>query len=265
MAREVRKKGIMFRSMRKMRGALRACLLFGVAGIFVAANAVEITAYTEDWPPYNYAEETNIRGISTDILRATCELAKVTCDIHLVPWARAYQTVLEKPDTLVYTTARKPSRAKDFLWVGPILPRTTWVYGRSGESSAIKDFKDLAKLRVGVVREEAARQDLEAAGVPASAFVVQSSNADVLRMLNTKLVDAMVDTEIGMAWNLRSAGTPAKTVTKLMKLTDDGAYYFALNLKSDPGIAIDMQAAFDKLKRDGKVDAIIRNYTVQAR
>jgi ABC-type amino acid transport substrate-binding protein len=112
-----------------------------------------------------------------------------------------------------------------------------------------------------VVREEAARQDLKAAGVAASAFVVQSSNADVLRMLNSKMVAAMVDTEIGMAWSLRSAAIPANAMTKLMKLTDDGAYYFALNLKSDLGIAIDMQAALDKPKRDGKVDAIIRTYT----
>ena len=45
-----------------------------------------------------------------------------------------------------------------------------------------------------------------------------------------------------------------------MRLTDDGANYFALNLKSDPGIVIDMHPALEKLKRDGKVDAVIRTH-----
>jgi polar amino acid transport system substrate-binding protein len=250
---------------KRLGRALRACAMYAATGAVVAAGAAEITAYTEEWPPYNYAEETDVRGVSTDILRASCELAKIKCEIHVVPWARAYQTVLEKPNTLLYTTARKLSRMKDFLWVGPILPRTTWVYGRARDSDSIKDFKDLAKGRVGVVRDEAARQDLEGVGVPASAFVVQGANADVLRMLNSKMVDTMVDTEIGMAWNLRSLGIPAKSVSRLMKLTDDGAYYFALNLKTDPGIAIDLQAALDKLVREGKMDAIVRNYIAQDR
>lgn len=224
------------------------------------AWAVQLTAYTEEWPPYNYAEDKEVKGISTDILRAACALAKLQCSFQVVPWARAYKTASHIPNTVVYTTARKPSREKEFLWVGPILPRTTWVYGRTTQAPSLRDFKDLAKVRIGTVREEAAQQDLEAAGVPPSAFTVQSSNADVLRMLLNGTVDAMVDTEIGMSWNLRGAGIAPTTVSKLMKLTDDGAYYFALNLNSDRGLVKDLQAAVDKLRRDGKIDAIQRQY-----
>jgi hypothetical protein len=45
----------------------------------------------------------------------------------------------------------------------------------------------------------------------------------------------------------------------------DGAYYFASTLKSDPGDAIDLQAALDMRKRRGKTDAINRNYTEQCK
>lgn len=233
--------------------------LFGLCSLG-SALATQLAAYTEEWPPYNYAEGKEVKGISTDILRAACEIAKLECTFQIVPWARAYKIASHRPNTIVYTTARKPSREKEFLWVGPILPRTTWVYGNTAQTQSVRDVKDLAKIRIGVVREEAAQQDLEAAGVPTSAFMVQSSNADVLRTLINGSVDAMVDTEIGMAWSLRTAGIAPSTVSKLMKLTDDGAYYFALNLHSDAGLVRDLQAAIDKLRHDGKVDAIQRQY-----
>jgi polar amino acid transport system substrate-binding protein len=246
-----------------LRRTVLACLLG--AGWFGAAFATELTAYTEQWPPYNFAEGGEVKGVASDVLRAACELSQLRCTFELVPWARAYKAARQSPNTLVYTTARKPSREAEFIWIGPILPRTTWVYGRAGAEGKIRDFKDLARLRVGAVRDEAAYQDLLAVGVPENSFLLEATNANVLKMLLSNMVDVMVDTEVGMAWNLHSAGVESGAVAKLMKLSDDGAYYFALNLKSDPALARALQASVDKLRRDGRIDAIVRQYTVQAK
>ena len=247
---------------------LYACRL--LAGLLTLAmlcpqtsRATELTAYAEEWPPYNFSEGNEISGISSDVLRAMCQEAKIRCTFKLVPWARAYKTAQEMPNTLVYTTARKPSREQDFLWVGPILPRTTWVYARSGLERHIEAIKDLSTYRVGVVREEAALQDLLDAGVAESALSVHPSNHDVMRMLAKSGVDAMVDTEVGMAWNLRNAGLGSKAVVRLFKLSDGGAYYFALNPHSDKDLAQRLQAALDKLRRTGKVDAIVQKYSLK--
>lgn len=240
---------------------LLACVVMGT--LWGPVRAAGLTAYTEEWAPYNFLDRGEVSGIASDILRATCKEARINCTLRLVPWARAYKTALENPNTLVYTTARKPSREKDFVWIGPVLPRTTWVYVRSGLEKNIQSFKDLAQYHVGVVREEAALQDLLDAGVPESALSVQSSNADVLRMLSASMVDAMVETEVGMAWYLRGASADSASVTKLMKLSDGGAYYFALNLHSDEELAHKLQAALDKLRRDGKTDAIVRQYAAR--
>jgi polar amino acid transport system substrate-binding protein len=235
-------------------GAMAAC----TAAIPVAA--ADLQAYTEQWPPYNYVENDRIQGISTDILRAACELANLDCAIQLVPWARGYKIARNTANALLYTTARKPARENQFLWVGPILPRTTWVYTRSEVGKTVTELKDLATVRVGVVREEAAEQDLLAAGVPAGSIHEESSNAVVLRLLLSDLVGAMVDTEVGMAWNLRSLGRPATSVSKQLKLSEDGAYYFALNLKTHPALVQKLQAAVDRLRREGRLDAIVRSY-----
>ena len=226
----------------------------------LSAFGADLTAYTEEWPPYNYSEGGEIKGIATDVLRAACAIAKLDCEIHMVPWARAYKTAGRTPNTVVYTTARKPSREQEFIWIGPILPRTTWVYVRQELEKDIHDFSELAQHPIGVVRDEAAATDLIAAGVPQSALVPQSSNADVLRLLESHRVDAMVDTEFAMQWNLRQTALAYTALVKRMKLSDEGAYYFALNLESDPALATKLQDAVHKLRRDGKIDAIARRY-----
>ena len=225
--------------------------------------AADLTAYAEPWLPYNYAEGNEIKGISTDILRAACKLAKLTCEIQIVPWARAYKTASNTPNVIVYTTARNASREKHFTWVGPILPRTTWAYGKTGMASEIHSIKDLASAKIGVVRGEASLADLLAVGVPTSSFVELNSNNDVLRMMLLDKINVVVDTEIGMARSLQDAGVSPNTVSKLMKINEGGAYYFALNLKSDPIIVTKLQAGIDKLRREGKFDAIVREYTKQ--
>jgi polar amino acid transport system substrate-binding protein len=225
------------------------------------AQAADLTAYTEEWAPYNYSENGVVKGIATDVLRAACAQASLECEFKVVPWARAMAMVSSTSNTLLYTTARKPSREQDFLWVGPLMPRTTWVYVNYQNNGRINDFASLGKSRIGIVRDEASQADLSAAGVPVRAFTMQSSNAHVLRMMLSGALDAMVDTEVGMAWNLRDAAQPAHTVVKKMKLSDEGAYYFALNRDTKPSMVRDLQLAVDALRREGRIDVLVKQYT----
>ncbi len=248
--------------MRMKPQSLYVCAIaLWVLGWAGAAQAQRLSAYTEEWPPYNFEEAGKVKGIATDMLRAICTDARLTCNVRVVPWARGYKIVSNTPNTVLFTTARKASREKEFLWVGPILPRSTWVYVHSGGDKAAQGVRDLTQLRFGIVRDEAAQQDLTQAGVPAQAMVEDSSNATVLRLMLAGAVDAMVDTEVGMAWNLRDAGLPASAVTKVSKLSEDGAYYFALNLQTDPAVVQRMQASLDKLRRLGRLETLSKAYS----
>ena len=238
----------------------RAALSLIIGLVSATSIAADLTAYTNDWPPYNFEDNKQVTGISTDIFMSACTEAKLSCVTELVPWARAYATVSKTPNTVLYTTARIPSRETEFLWVGPLLPRVTWVYGRAGTQERFKTLQDLATAKVGVVRGESSIKDLETAGIPASAFVNDSTNHFVLRSLEAGMVDAMVDTEIGMAWNLRESNFPPDSVVKLLKLSDKGAYYLALNRDTPVEVHTKLQQALDKLKQSGAINRIIRKY-----
>jgi len=238
----------------------RLGLSIALGAAIASASAADLYAYTEDWAPYNYEENGQVRGISTDILRAACTAAKLDCSIALVPWARAYKAASTEPKALAYTTARKPSREHEFIWVGPILPRSTWVYTREDGTAPPASTADLAKLRIGIVRGEASETDLLAAGVPASAFIAQPTNVDVLRMMLAGGLDAMVDTEVAMQWSLKKLGLTARSVHQAFKLTDEGAYYYALNPATPPQTVKKLQDAVDKLRASGQTTRITRHY-----
>ena len=107
------------------------------------------------------------------MLQEACALAQLHCEIHMVPWARV-QDGAEHAPNLVYTTARKPSREKVFLWVGPIA-QNDLGYGNIPFEQQPHSLQDLAQWRIGVVRDEAAYRDLLAAGIPMRALIVANS------------------------------------------------------------------------------------------
>lgn len=237
----------------------------GVAILFLMnsmnATAVDLKAYTEEWPPYNFLNGKDVTGISTDILRTACVNANLHCEFQLVPWTRAYKTVQETKNTLIYTIARIPAREGQFVWIGPILPRTTWVYVRAELANEIHTLKDLEKFKVGAIRAEASLTELLEAGVSKSAIRIFNSNSDEMRMLKSGQIDAVVNTEIGMAMNQQQYDIPASKLIKLIKLYDGGSLYFGMNLGSDPTLIEKLQSSVDKLRREGKMNAIVQRYT----
>ena len=71
-----------------------------LAFITLPAKAEHITIVTEHLPPYNYLEDGEARGMSTEVVQAALDAAGHTYEIRFMPWARAYQIALTKPNTL---------------------------------------------------------------------------------------------------------------------------------------------------------------------
>lgn len=246
----------------KIAVLLRSLLMFTACTLSVGlVSAQTLKAYTEDWPPYNFIRDNQLVGVSTDVLKAVCADTQIKCDMQLVPWTRAYKTVLETPDTLIYTISRIPVREKQFIWVGPILPRSMWIFARADVAGKIHSIKDLANFRIGAIREEASLSELLEAGVPSSAIQIFNSNTEEMRMLKAGKIDIVANTEIGMQQNQKSFGIGAHVMKKMMKLNDGAALYFGLNLNSQKDLAAKLQASVDKMKQEGKIDAIVERYT----
>jgi len=256
----------------RSRGA-RAALALLVALLPARASTVaepgpapDIEAVTEDWPPYNFKEDGLVRGIATDLLRETCTLAQLRCRIELEPWERAKLETLARPATLLFTTARTPEREHQFIWIGPVAPRATWIFDLVRPGRAACQPADRAHpCRYGVVRGDAAYEDLIAAGVPAENIELGIDTAQNFRKLLAGRIDAVTDNELSMRWLSLRVDHSATRVRRVALLSQRGAYYFALNPLTSPALVARLDGAFKALAARRRPEEIARHYAPELR
>ncbi len=88
----------------------------------------DINVVTENWRPYNYEENSKIKGSSTKIVQTVLNQSGFQYAINLYPWARSYQEALNNKNTLIYTIVRIPLREHLFKWVGPVAHADTVAF-----------------------------------------------------------------------------------------------------------------------------------------
>ena len=129
-------------------------LIIGMVILTGVAGSEEIHVCTENWPPYYYEINGEIKGISTAIVKAVLKEAGLNYTINVYPWARAYDMALNDKNVLIYTIARTPEREKLFKWVGEITPADSIIAYKLKKRGDIivKTVQDLKKYKIGVVK-----------------------------------------------------------------------------------------------------------------
>lgn len=205
-----------------------------------AANAADVVAYADESPPYQFMKDGKAGGFATELLMAACGRAKLSCEVRIAPWARAYATVSTTPNTVLFSVVRRPDREREFVWLSPIMTESVWVFGRSN-SPTIGAIADLATRRIGVVNGGSAAKFLRDAGVPDAAMDKANSIELNLRKLGAHRIDYIVDTERGLDAEKAKFAIQFDTV-KMLKLHEITTY-FAINPRSSPKLVGALQQA----------------------
>jgi ABC-type amino acid transport substrate-binding protein len=82
-----------------------------------------------------------------------------------------------------------------------------------------------------------------------------------MRTFKAGKIDVLVNTEIGMEVNQKNFQIGDDQIKRAMKFFDGGSIYFGLNLKTDPSLLERLQSSVDKMRRDGRIQAIVMQYT----
>lgn len=242
--------------------ALRLPLL-SFAALCVAPQAADLVAYSAEWPPYTFEREGKVVGIAADLLRQACKEARLDCRLELLPWARAYQTAKLTPNTLVYPTTRTPERETDFRWLGPMgptLPGDAWIWRLKDHRVDAVEYIQLNRYRVGVVVGDSPVHELWMRGVKREAMDFADSNESNIRKFLTGRVDVVVDTDLGMAWQLGQNGFGADRAVHLLPYAKGSPSYFALNRATPKAVANRLEAGITAIVRRNELKAIVRRY-----
>lgn len=224
--------------------------------------ATELKVVTESLPPLSYEENGIVTGYSTELLQAVLQTAGVKASIEILPWARAYQTSLTQPNTLIYSMTRLPERDGLFEWIGPISSRQIFLYKlRDRKEIQIKTMADVANYRVGLVREMASTKEfVKASNLPEAAFDYAPTVESNMKKLWMRRIDLLVSQDWSAAFLAKSQEHKPEELEPVLLLDNQRSYYFALNKQSDPALVARLRLAFEKVLISGKAEKLRNKY-----
>ena len=230
---------------------LVAVLLAGMFLFMACAGPVQtdkLRVLTEEYPPFNYTDDSgNLAGSSTELVKAVLSKLGLNMSIEVMPWAQAYELVLNNPNTALYSTARTPERERNFMWVGPIGSYENWLYAKKGSAVRVNSLDEAKAVKaIAAVKDEAGQQKLSEQGF--INFIYTDSTADGLKKLMAGEADLWLGTRADVDLVARKAGVnptdlePAVFVHKL-------DLYIAFNKNTPYEIVQQWQKALDSLNK----------------
>jgi polar amino acid transport system substrate-binding protein len=238
-----------------------------LAGVIVlvcwnAAFAEAVKVIMDYYPPFSYEEKGEIRGISTQVVRAVLKEAGIEVPIKQYPFARAYQMTQKESSVFEYCVVRTPEREKLFQWIGVVAVAEHGLLALKDRDIRIDKLEDLSKYTVGTVLEDVVDQYLRkheqqlglkldrVADYELNVNKLFSKRFDLCGM--NKLVGMYLSKKLGHSEN------DIKPVYIIEELS--GYYYLVTGLKTPPETVKKLQRAFETVHKNGTYQKIIDEY-----
>ncbi len=222
----------------------------------------KLTVLTEDWPPFNYMEDEKVVGISTDLVIEALKRAGYAFEIKMYPWKRAYQTTIETPNTILYTTSRTEIRENLFKWVGPLYPRQIIMYKLKKRTDiVVNSIDDLKIFQLGILNGGSVQEYLSANGFKNREHyqTVATEHQNLMKLFKNR-VDLIPGSEMSMAFRMKDTPYNYSDLQNAFVLIDKGGYYIAVNKNTSDQIVHRLQTVFDALIDEGLRGQITMRY-----
>ena len=226
-------------------------IIAGILLITACSSPVQtnkLRVMTEEYPPFNYTDaQGNLVGSSTGTVKSIISKLGENITIEVLPWAKAYETLLVDPNTSLYSMARTPERENLFMWVGPIGSYENWLYAKKGSTTRVSSLDDAKTVKgIAVVKDEAGQQKLAQEGF--INFIYADSTADGLKKLVAGQADLWLGTGADVDLVANKAGVdPAAIEAAVFVHKVD--LYIGLNKNTPYATVQAWQKALDSLKK----------------
>lgn len=228
----------------------------------IAQPVDDLLLMTEQYPPYNFEEDGQIRGIAVDLIVRILdkmESTKSREDIRLVPWARGYRSALSKKNVCLFSTTRTEEREELFQWVGPIAVNRVVLISRKERKIRIQSPEEIKNFKIGTVTDDVAGQILLASGVPEELLESVTSNVTNIPKLNRGRIDLWAYGENVAEWEIKAQGLDPDDFETVYVL-DEKELYYALHMDTPNELIGQMQTVLDSLKASGEHQKILDAY-----
>jgi len=115
----------------------------------------ELRIITNEEPPTNYKENTEIVGITVDVVKELIKVQNLDTKIEFMTWARAYNIGKTNKNIALFTAGKTYQRIEEgFKFLGPIITKNAVLYKRANNDIEINSLLDISKnkLKIGAMR-----------------------------------------------------------------------------------------------------------------
>ena len=242
--------------MRKMSTTLRyvvCCFLLIIVPI--VSSAAELEVVTENWRPYNYLEEGEVKGVSTEIVKKVLDRAGLSYSITVYPWSRAYELAQTEENCMIYTIIRIAPREELFKWVRPLgKGGTTSLYRlKKNEQINPQTIEDAKNSTVVANLNSMDHVWLEHQGF--AKLETPATVESAIRMFFNERVDMIAFDDAVIQDEFKNFGFDYAEVVQVMPLFETPPY-MALSLSTSDEILEKMQKAYDELLEEQKINLV---------
>ncbi|MCB9228571.1 MAG: transporter substrate-binding domain-containing protein [Deltaproteobacteria bacterium] len=222
----------------------------------------ELNYFTEEFKPYNFRKgENELTGFSVDLLKLMLKEAGFTQKkIILVPWARGYDYLEKRKNTVLFTTARTNARRSLFKWACPISRGSKLAIFTSREDipkDGIESMK--STLRLAAIREDAAWQLARAQGFTQ----IQTVNdpRQLVKLMNKGQVDGVAYQNQSFAQILKDMNIPDGTY-RMIHTLEDIDFCYAFNIQTPDHLVSPLDQALKKIVGGKDYETLRQKYSI---
>ncbi|MCF3099594.1 transporter substrate-binding domain-containing protein [Aeromonas australiensis] len=148
---------------------------------------------TEEYKPYNYADEKGApTGLAVELLQQIWQRTNTPEQaVTLMPWARGYYLLTQKPNVVLFSTARTQARDPLFKWACSIGYIEVVLVGLAERNLTISTLDDAKGLTIGAVRADVGEQLLLNNGFDETRLMTANRLSQALKMLTSGRVDLL--------------------------------------------------------------------------
>ncbi len=223
----------------------------------VSASSLQIVA--DDFPPYNYVDNGEITGVSTEIVQAVLKELDLDVEIEIYPWARAYDLALKQKNVLIFTIARSLKREHLFKWIGPVGEYNAGLFALVNRTDIeVGSLEDARKYNIGATREDVRTQYL----LDHAFKRIQQVHRNELNIekLVKGRIDLWLENELTAYHLLKKNGYEKGIVRKLFEFEVGTGGYMAFSNKTPDSLVSDFRAALKRIHDKGIYEKILQRY-----
>lgn len=183
---------------------------------------------TEEYPPYNYTENNQLKGISVDLLLKASGGDITTNNIKVWPWPRGYDAVQKEDNVMLFAMTRTEARDPLFKWVGPIADtKVVILVKKDNPAQSIQDLVNSGGS-IGVIKDDIGETLSKEAGIPSKQLRQAPAAKNLAKMLQAGRIQGWAYEWNVALWNLKKLGESADNY-RILEPLKVAKLYFALS------------------------------------